>query len=106
MHIRVGLLLTCLAPLTSGCGASRLRVESDTTWEGSIDQVGDVAGRANQQFDLSNTTGQVCWTFHKRTSLGTLRVYVDDQTWFGLGAKVDGDMTTTEPGGTVQGCSG
>lgn len=93
-----GLLLTA-------CAGKTLKVESDTAWVGTIDQFGAVQGRGNADYDLGKTSGEVCWTFQKVTSLGTLRVYSDDQTWFGLGSEIDGEMTTRDPSGTVQGCS-
>jgi hypothetical protein len=80
-------------------------VESDTVWHGDIEQYGTVEGRGNAQFDISEGTDTKCWTFQKLSSGGTLRVYADDDTWFGLGSQIDGEQTTTAPNGTVKGCA-
>ena len=88
-----------------GCSGKTLHVESDTSWAGTIDRFGTVDGHGNAQYDIGGLTGQVCWQIGKTTSVGTLRAYSDDDTWFGLGSEVDGDATTTAPAGVVQGCS-
>ncbi len=98
-------LLLGLSPLLAACSSKTLIVESDTAWTGSVDQFGAVEGRGNAQYDLGNTNGEVCWNFQKTTSLGTLRVYSDDKTFFGLGSETDGEQTTNAPSGTVHGCS-
>ena len=88
-----------------GCTDKTLHVESDTSWAGTIDRFGGVAGQGNAQYDLGGVAGQVCWKIAKTTTAGTLRAYADDKTWFGLGTEVDGEATTTAPAGEVQGCS-
>jgi hypothetical protein len=80
-------------------------VESDTIWHGDIDQYGTVEGRGNAQFDISEAKDKICWTFVKQSDGGTLRVYADDDTWFGLGSQIDGEQTTRAAHGTVRGCA-
>ena len=80
-------------------------VESDTVWRGDIETYGAVDGRGDARFDISDAEDEVCWTFVKQTDFGTLRVYAEDDTWFGLGSQVDGEQTTTEPNGQVRGCA-
>jgi hypothetical protein len=91
--------------LLAGCSGKTLHIESNTTWVGNIEQFGDIAGRGNAAYDLGGTYGLICWKINKTTSLGLLRVFSDDKTWFGLGSEVDGDQTTTAPNGEVTGCS-
>lgn len=91
--------------LLTACSGKTLHIESDTSWAGAIDKFGPVAGHGNEQFDIGGEKGQLCWHIAKTTSAGILRVYSDDDTWFGLGSEVDGDSTTTAPSGAVEGCS-
>lgn len=95
----LGVLLLC------GCSGKTLVVESDTSWAGTIDRVGTVAGRGGKEFGLGGLQGEVCWTLAKSTALGTLRAYAKDDTWFGLGSQVDGDAVTTAANGQVTGCA-
>lgn len=99
VRLLLGMLLLC------GCSGKTLVVESDTSWSGEIDRVGSVAGRGDGEFDLGGLHGEVCWTLAKTTSLGTLRAYARDDTWFGLGSETDGEAVTTAPNGRVQGCA-
>jgi hypothetical protein len=91
--------------LVAGCSGKTLHVESNTAWAGTVDSFGNIAGQGNAAFDLGGTYGTVCWTIGKTTSIGVLRAYSDDDTWFGLGSEVDGDQTTTVANGQVKGCS-
>ncbi len=91
--------------LLSACGGKTLVVESDTSWTGHVDHLGTVAGRGDREFGLGEFRGEVCWTLAKTTSLGTLRAYARDDTWFGLGSQVDGDASTTAANGQVAGCA-
>ena len=94
--------LVLSAVLLCACG-KELVIESDTSWQGSIDEYGDVSGRGDQRFDLP--AGQnICWSVTKLTSLGTLRAYAEGDSWFGLGTDVDQDAVTTAPNGHVEGC--
>lgn len=95
----LGVLLLC------GCSGKTLVVESDTSWAGEIDRQGTVAGTGGHEFALGGYQGEVCWTLAKTTSLGTLRAYARDDTWFGLGSQVDGEAVTTAPNGQVAGCA-
>lgn len=99
------LLLWGVVVALSACSGKTLHVESDTSWSGTVDQFGAVQGSGNAQYDLGDTHGQVCWTIGKVTTAGILRVYADDDTWFGLGSEVDGESSTTAPSGAVEGCS-
>jgi hypothetical protein len=99
LRLCLGLILVC------ACSGKTLVVESDTSWSGTIDRLGTVAGRGGREFGLGGLQGEVCWTLVKTTSLGTLRAYARDETWFGLGAEVDGDASTTAPNGQVAGCA-
>lgn len=91
--------------LLCGCSGKTLVIESDTSWSGTIERVGEIAGRGGREVGLSGLNGEVCWSIAKTTSLGTLRAYSRDETWFGLGTEVDGDAVTTAPSGRVEGCS-
>lgn len=92
-----------LLVLVMGCGGTTLVVESDTSWAGSVDGSGAIAGRYRAEYDLAGAAG-TCWTVSKTTEAGTLRVYSRTSEWFGLGDEVSGESTTTEPMGTVTGC--
>ncbi len=92
------------AVLVSGCNEKDLVIESDTTWEGTVDRIGTVSGRGSARYTL-DVKGQVCWVFTKTSTHGVLRVYAVDQTWLGLGSEVDSDDTTREPNGQVRGCA-
>lgn len=88
-----------------GCGDKTLYVESNAPWEGTVDGVGSVSGTGNEDFDVSEQDGEICWTLRKTTLAGTLRAYVEDESMFGLGVAVEGLETTTQPYGEVGGCS-
>jgi hypothetical protein len=91
--------------MLTACSGKTLHVESDTSWAGTIDHFGTIDGHGNAQYDVGGVTGRICWSISKTTSAGILRAYTDDDTWFGLGSEVDGEATTTAPGGVVAGCS-
>lgn len=91
--------------LLAACDGKVLVIESDTSWEGSISYGGPIEGSGNASIDLSDVPTDVCWVVKKTTELGTLRVYLEDENWFGLTDEVDGDQTTSEPEGEVQGCN-
>ena len=95
------------ALMLAGCGAQVLHVESDTAWTGTIASIGPVEGRGSRDFELSGSPdrGQVCWSIQKASDAGTLRVWVEQSTWFGLGNDIDADNTTTDPLGVVNGCA-
>jgi hypothetical protein len=92
-----------LLALVMGCGGTTLVVESDTSWAGTVDGFGPISGRLAAEYDLQDAAGK-CWTVSKVTEAGTLRVYAKTSEWFGLGTEVSGDLTTTQPRGTVVGC--
>lgn len=99
------LLYVGVALVLSACSGKTLHVESDTSWSGSVDQFGPIQGHGNAQYDLGDSHGRVCWKIDKATSVGVLRAYADDDTWFGLGSEIDGEASTTAPSGSVEGCS-
>jgi hypothetical protein len=89
--------------LLMGCGGTTLVVESDTSWAGSVDRYGAIAGRLRAEYDLGDAAG-TCWTVSKTTEAGTLRAYAKTSEWFGLGDEVSGESTTTQANGVVTGC--
>ncbi len=102
---RSWLMLPMALLLLAGCDERFLVIESDTSWEGEIRYLGEVGGNGNAEIDLSDEPADVCWTLRKTTAEGTLRAYLRDETWFGLGEEVDGDQTTTAAEGEVTGCN-
>jgi len=99
------LLLFLALPLLSACDEKFLVIESDTSWSGDISGYGQVAGTGDAEIDLTDAPSNVCWTLKKETDEGSLRAYLNDDTWFGLGSEVDDDQTTTDPMGQVMGCN-
>jgi hypothetical protein len=94
-----------LIVLLAACDTQDLYIESDTQWAGTV---GDrqVEGEGNAVIDLSGVPhARSCWRLEKRTTAGTLRAYLRDKTWFGLGTEIDSDQTTTAPNGVVEGCN-
>jgi hypothetical protein len=95
--------LAALALLLLGCGGTKVVVDSDTSWTGSISGFGDISGRGRAEYEL-DVGGGSCWSVSKTTEAGTLRVYSKRSEWFGLGEEVSGEATTTAPLGSVAGC--
>jgi hypothetical protein len=91
--------------LLCACNKTTLVVESDTSWAGSIEGVGQVADRGDARFELPDLKRESCWELRKTSSAGTLRAYAEDDTWFGLGSEIDGEAVTTAPNGVVRGCA-
>jgi hypothetical protein len=105
MRLRFALPVVA-ALLLAGCGEQIIHIESDTTWSGTIGDA-PVSGRGAYTGRLPARTtsrGEVCWNIQKTTEAGTLRVWVEQSTFFGLGNLIDADNTTTAPHGTVAGC--
>jgi hypothetical protein len=103
--MRIAALLPIVSTLViAGCGDRVIHIESDTSWSGTIDGVGAVSGRGGKTFALDAVSSPVCWTITKTTEAGTLRVYSEASTWFGLGEDIEAEQTTTEPNGDVTGC--
>ena len=91
--------------LLAGCGDSVVHVESDTTWAGTVGG-SQVSGRGDESFTLpADGSASRCASIHKTTEAGTLRVVIEQSTWFGLGNTVDFEGTTTAPMGAVSGCA-
>jgi hypothetical protein len=91
--------------LLCACNKTTLVVESDTSWAGSIEGVGQVADRGDARFELPDLKRESCWELRKTSSAGTLRAYAEDDPWFGLGSEIDGEAVTTAPNGVVRGCA-
>jgi hypothetical protein len=105
MRIRSAVPLVA-AVLLSSCGEQILRIESDTSWTGTIDG-SVISGRGSYEGRLPARTpsrGSVCWRIVKDSDAGTLRAWVEQGTFFGLGNVVESEMTTTAPHGVVSGC--
>jgi hypothetical protein len=105
MRIRSAVPLVA-ALLLASCGEQILHIESDTSWTGTIDG-SPVSGRGSYEGRLPNRTaarGSVCWRIEKDSDAGTLRAWVEQGTFFGLGNVVESEMTTTAPHGVVSGC--
>ena len=106
MRLRTALAVAAV-PLLAACGKEVLHIESDTTWEGFV--VDDaVTGRGYREITLpsrSQHPAPICWDVTKTTEAGTLRIWVENPTWFGLGNDIRADETTTEPFGAVEGCA-
>jgi hypothetical protein len=96
--------IPALAVVLTACGGKTLVVESDTAWSGTIDGVGQVAGRGKATYDLDAMRNESCWTITKTTEAGTLRVYAEQSTFFGLGNEVHAETTTSAPKGVASGC--
>lgn len=94
---------TVLLLALAGC-KSTVRIESDTSWSGSI-SAGNTStsfdGSGDATFDVSGDP--VCWSFQKQTERGSLRAYY--QTTAVLGPDKAGDATTTAVYGLVGGCN-
>ena len=100
-----GLVIPVLVASLAGCDSKELVIQSNTSWEGSVTGVGAVAGSGNEVIDLSDAPSDVCWELRKTSSAGVLRAYLRDETWFGLGTEYDGDQSTSEPAGQIEGCN-
>ncbi len=98
-------LIPLMAVALGACDEKVLVIESNTAWEGTIDYLGGVTGEGSASVDLSDVPSDVCWVLRKTTSAGTLRAYLEDDTWFGLGKEVDGDQSTSAPNGEIGGCN-
>jgi hypothetical protein len=101
--LRYASVLT-LSLALAACGGKTLVVESDTEWAGTAGGVGDVAGRGSARYGLDPNADESCWSLSKLTEAGTLHAYAETSTWFGLGSDVSGEMKTSAPMGSVQGC--
>lgn len=106
MRLRL-LAVPLLAAWLAGCDTKELIVESNTAWRATFanSDIQPIQGSGNSVIDLADAPSNVCWEVQKLTSAGTLRAYLRDETWFGIGVEYDGDQTTTEPGGIVGGCN-
>jgi hypothetical protein len=89
--MRILVLLLAVATL-AGC-SKKIRVESDTTWEGTVNGA-PVSGTGDQTFELNGDTN--CYTLKKTTQIGYLRVKIRK----GSGM----DQSTIDDFGQVEGC--
>ena len=106
MRLRWFVPVVAVSLLTS-CGGQTLRIESDTSWTGTVGDV-PVSGHGSLEMELparNGGRGAVCWTLKKTAEAGTLRAHVEQSTFFGLGSVVEGEMATTAPFGVVSGCA-
>jgi hypothetical protein len=90
-----------LLALLAACADGEVHVESDTSWQGTIDGIGAVEGTGDRVFEVS-VGDDTCWQLTKTGPNGVLRAYGREKTI--LGTDIADDATTTEPGGTVAGC--
>lgn len=105
MRIKLALPVAAVL-LLSSCGGEILHIESDTSWTGSF-AGSPIEGRGYRDiaFPGVRVSDELCWTIRKTTDAGTLRVWVEKSTWFGLGNDIRADETTTQPQGLVSGCA-
>jgi hypothetical protein len=78
-----------LALAVGGCGHARLEVESDTCWDGLINNNIRLSGCGNKKYDV--TSGYKCAVLQKQTTRGYLRarltkrkVWIETSDEFGL----------------------
>lgn len=93
--------------LLTSCGGQTLHIESDTSWSGTLGGI-PISGQGSTQMELparNGGRGTICWTIRKDSEAGTLRAHVEQDTFFGLGSVVEGEMTTTAAFGVVSGCA-
>lgn len=93
--------------LLGACGPEVLHIESDTDWQGTVVE-DPVSGRGYRDITLpskSRHPAPICWEVAKLTDAGTLRIWIENPTWFGLGNDIRFDETTTDPMGSVEGCA-
>jgi hypothetical protein len=86
------LVLLLAAAALAGC-SKKIRVESDTTWEGTVNGAA-VAGSGNESYELNGDTN--CYSFKKLTPQGYLRVKITK----GSGM----DQSVADSLGEVKGC--
>jgi hypothetical protein len=98
-------MVPVLVAALAGCDSKELVIQSNTGWEGTISGYGAVTGSGNAILDLSDVPSNVCWELRKTSTAGVLRAYLRDETWFGLGTEYDGDQSTSEPAGQIEGCN-
>lgn len=91
--------------LLASCGDTVVRIESDTTWQGTVEGR-TVSGRGDATYELSaDGSGNRCVTIAKTTEAGTLRVIIEQGTWFDLGNDIQFEAITTDPLGSITGCA-
>lgn len=91
------------ALLLTSCNDLVARIESDTAWTATVGG-NEVTGRGNEQFTLAGR-GNRCVTVRKATEAGTVRLVIEQGTFFGLGSMVDFEGSTTAAFGSVSGCA-
>jgi hypothetical protein len=91
------------ALLLTSCNDLVARIESDTSWTATVEG-NVVTGRGNEQFTLNGRNNR-CVTVQKTTEAGTVRLIIEQGTFFGLGSMVDFEGTTTTAFGSVSGCA-
>ncbi|HET9325678.1 MAG TPA: hypothetical protein VFQ05_02785 [Candidatus Eisenbacteria bacterium] len=86
------LVLLLAAATLAGC-SKKIRVESDTTWEGTVNGA-TVTGTGDQTYELNGDTN--CYTLKKTTAVGYLRVKIKKGT--------GSDQSTEAEFGEIRGC--
>jgi hypothetical protein len=87
--------------ILAACADGEVHVESDTSWEGTVEGIGAVEGTGDRIFEV--TVGDdTCWRLTKTGPNGVLRAYGRTKSLFGT--DITDDATTTRAGGTVAGC--
>lgn len=86
------LVLLLAAAALAGC-SKKIQVESDTTWDGTVNGAA-VVGSGNQTYELNGDTN--CYSFRKLTAEGYLRVKIKK----GSGM----DQSVADTLGEVKGC--
>lgn len=77
----------------SGCAKkSRIEVQSDTCWDGFVDNQARLEACGNQNYEVLGTI--TCVSLRKQTQNGYLRVRIEGGPW----------AETTEPNGTASVC--
>ncbi len=87
------LVVLALALAAGGCGKTRLDIQSDTCWDGWVNQTINVHGCGNKSYDI--TSGFKCAEVSKTTPNGYLRVRIKKRAVW---------VETTDPYGTVRVC--
>ena len=87
--------LVVLVVLVASGGCSkryRIQIESDTCWEGSVDNTQGISGCGNSSYKVIGPMR--CVGVHKSTPNGFLHVRIDNGPW----------STTTDPYGDIEAC--
>ena len=85
-------VLTVLVAL-SGCSKRyRVEIQSDTCWQGSIDNTQNISGCGNSTYKVVGPMN--CAVLNKTSPQGYLRVRIDGRAW----------AETSDPYGSIEAC--